>query len=139
VSDSYRRVGLERTGPGEFLITNDRGGSLRLGVEDADFTPVELFLASLAGCAAVTVEEVTGRRATPERFEVTAEGQKVRDAEGGRMTDLRLVFDVVFPDGEEGDAARAALPRTMAQTRDRICTVSNTVHRGAVVEYVERD
>lgn len=139
MSDTYRSVGLERTGPGEFLVTNERGGTLRLGGEHADFTPVELFLAALAGCAAVTVEEITGRRATPERFEVTAEGHKVRDAEGGRMTELRLVFDVVFPEGEDGDAARAVLPRTMAQTRDRICTVSNTVHRGAVVEYVERD
>ncbi len=47
------------------------------------------------------------------------------------MSGLRLVFDGVFPDGEDGDAARAVPPRTMAQTRDRICTVSNTVHRGA--------
>ena len=130
---------LKRTGAGEFQVTNDRGGVLRIGGEDADFTPVELFLASLAGCAADNVEEITGRRATPDRFEVIAEGHKIRDEQGGRLTDLRLVFDLLFPDGEDGDKARAVVPRTLAQTRDRICTVSNTVHRGAVVEYVERD
>jgi putative redox protein len=139
VSDTYRSVGLERTGPGEFLVTNVRGGTLRIGGEDADFTPVELFLASLAGCAAVTVEEITGRRAAPERFAMTAEGHKRRDDDGAHMTDLRLLFDLLFPEGEDGDAARAIVPRTIAQTRDRLCTVSGTVHRGTPVEYVEQD
>ncbi len=138
-AESYRAIELERVEAGEFRVTNSRGGTLRIGGDDADFTPVELFLASLAACASISVDQVTGRRAAPDRFRVTAEGHKVRDEQGGRMSDLRLLFDLVFPEGEDGDAARAVVPRTLAQTRDRICTVSNTVHRGAPVEYVEWD
>lgn len=40
-----------------------------------------------------------------------------------------------FADGPEGDAARDALPRAIAQSRDRLCTVSRTVQVGADVAY----
>lgn len=134
--DTLRGVALERTGPGAFRVTNERGGSLSVGGDDADFSPVELLLAALAGCAAVNVEEITSRRAEPTTFAVRAEGHKVRDEKGGRLVDLRLLFDTVFPAGEQGDAARAVLPRTVQQTHDRICTVSRTVALGTPVDYV---
>jgi putative redox protein len=137
--DSLRSVSLARVGPGAFRITNAAGGTLDVGVNDTDFSPVELLLAALAGCAAINVEELTGRRAEPSRFEVVAEGDKVRDETGGRMDDLRLVFDAVFPEGEAGDAARASLPRFLQQTHDRICTVSRTVGLGSDVAYVLAD
>ncbi len=137
--DTLRSVSLTRVGPAAFRITNAAGGTLDVGVADTDFSPVELLLASLAGCAAINVEELTGRRAEPTSFDVTAEGHKVRDDSGSRMADLRLVFDAVFPDGEAGDAARAILPRVMAQTHDRICTVSRTVGLGSDVAYVLPD
>lgn len=137
--DSLRSVSLTRVAPGAFRITNAAGGTLDVGVHDTDFTPVELLLAALAGCAAINVEELTGRRAEPTRFDVVAEGDKVRDETGGRMDDLRLVFDAVFPEGEAGDAARASLPRFLKQTHDRICTVSRTVGLGSDVAYVLAD
>ncbi|MDO9454821.1 OsmC family protein [Nocardioides sp.] len=133
--DASRSVHLTRVGPGAFRITNAAGGTLDVGVSDGDFSPVELLLAALAGCAAINVEELTGRRAEPSRFDVRAEGQKVRDESGGRMEDLRLVFDTVFPEGGGGDAARASLPRFLKQTHDRICTVSRTVGLGSDVSY----
>ncbi|MCW2813394.1 MAG: OsmC-like protein [Nocardioides sp.] len=133
--DTRRSVDLTRVGPGAFRITNAAGGTIDLGVTDTDFTPVELLLAALAGCAAINVEELTGRRAEPTSFGVLAEGHKVRDETGGRMQDLRLVFDAVFPEGEGGDAARASLPRFLQQTHDRICTVSRTVGLGSDVAY----
>ena len=43
--------------------------------------------------------------------------------------------DVQFPDGPEGDAARAVLPRAIAQSRDRLCTVSRTIQLGADVGF----
>ncbi|GAA5148605.1 OsmC family protein [Nocardioides marinquilinus] len=134
--DSFRSVRLHRTGPGAFRVTNDAGATIDIGGDEPTFSPVELLLAALAGCAAVNVEEITGRRAEPTGFEVTAEGHKVRDESGGRMSDLRLLFEVAFPDGEAGDAARAVLPRTVRQTHDRICTVSRTVSLGTEVDYV---
>lgn len=133
--DSLRSVSLARVGPGAFTITNAAGGTIDVGVRDTDFSPVELLLAALAGCAAINVEELSSRRAEPERFVVTAQGDKVRDETGGRMDDLRLLFDTVFPEGEAGDAARATLPRFLAQTHDRICTVSRTVGLGTDVSY----
>jgi len=139
MSDSLRHVRLTRVGAGGFQITNDAGGTIDVGLADSDFTPVELLLAALAGCAAINVEEITGRRATPDRFEVTASGDKVRDESGGRMENLQLLFDVVFPEGEGGDAARAILPRVVQQTHDRICTVSRTVASGSEVDYVLTD
>lgn len=134
-ADSLRSVNLTRVGPGAFRITNAAGGTLDVGVSDTDFSPVELLLAALAGCAAINVEELSSRRAEPVSFEVTAEGHKVRDETGGRMEDLRLLFDTVFPEGEGGDAARATLPRFIQQTHDRICTVSRTVGLGTDVSY----
>lgn len=133
--DSLRSVSLTRVGPGAFRLTNQAGGTLDVGVSDTDFTPVELLLAALAGCAAVNVEELTGRRAEPTRFDVVAEGHKVRDETGGRMEQLRLLFDTVFPEGDGGDRARADLPRFLQQTHDRICTVSRTVGLGSDVSY----
>lgn len=130
-----RNVTLTRVGDGAFRITNAAGGTLDVGVSETDFSPVELLLAALAGCAAINVEELTSRRAEPTSFEVVAQGSKVRDETGGRMDDLRLLFDTVFPEGEGGDAAREILPRVLRQTHDRICTVSRTVGLGTDVSY----
>ena len=60
-------------------------------------------------------------------------GEKVRDDHGNRLVDLRLTFDLTFPEGEAGDAARAVLPRALEMTHDRLCTVSRTVEVGTPV------
>lgn len=135
-SASWRGVEVTRTGDGQFQAVNERGAVVPLGSGDgSDFTPVELLLAALAGCAAVTVEEITSRRATPTSFVVAGEGHKIRDQGGNHMVDLRVSLDVVFPEGPDGDRAREALPRAVQQTHDRICTVSRTVSLGEPVEY----
>jgi putative redox protein len=136
-SDSWRSIGVTRTGPGRFEATNRRGGVLPFGSgDDDDFSPVELLLAALAGCAAVNVEEITSRRAIPTAFAVTGEGHKIRDDHGNRMVDLKVTLDITFPEGPDGDRAREILPRVVQQTHDRICTVSRTVGLGEPVEYV---
>jgi putative redox protein len=135
-SPSWRGIEVTRTGDGRFQAVNERGAVIPLASGDtSDFTPVELLLAALAGCAAVTVESITSRRATPTSFVVAAEGHKIRDDGGNRMVDLRVSLDVAFPDGPDGDSAREALPRAVQQTHDRICTVSRTVELGEPVEY----
>jgi uncharacterized OsmC-like protein len=133
--DTERTVELGRMGHGRYKATNVRGGVLPIGSgEDPDFTPVELLLAALAGCSAIDVDAITGKRATPTSFRVHARGDKVRDEHGNHLTNLQVVFDVVFPTGEGGDAARAVLPRAVEQSRDRLCTVSRTVALGTPVE-----
>ena len=133
-----RQVELTKIGAGRFKATNARGGAVTLGSgDDPDLTPVELLLAALAGCSAIDVDLITGKRAAPTSFHVGAEGVKVRDEQGNHLVDLRLTFEVRFPEGEAGDRAREVLPRSIAQSRDRLCTVGRTVQLGAPVEYVE--
>ncbi len=135
--DHHRAIALTQLADGRWRATNVRGGELVLGSggEDPTFTPVELLLAAIAGCSATDVDLITRKRSAAETFAVTADGEKVRDEGGNHLTDLALTFDVVFPAGEEGDAARAVLPRAVAQSRDRLCTVSRTVQLGEPVAY----
>ena len=127
-------------GEGRYKATNARGGVLPVGSgDDPDFTPVELLLAALAGCSAIDVDLITGKRAdATDLRRVSAEGNKIRDEQGNRLVDLRITFDVRFPEGEDGDRAREVLPRSIAQSRDRLCTVGRTVQVGAPIEYGER-
>jgi uncharacterized OsmC-like protein len=135
--ETLRSIALTKIGEARFKATNSRGGETFMGNggEDPDFTPVELLLAAIAACSAMDVDAITTKRAASTGFEVSAEGHKVRDDDGNHLTGLRLSFDVTFPDGPEGDAARDFLPRAMAMSRDRLCTVSRTVQLGAEITY----
>ena len=67
---SHRRVTLTRAEEGIYVARNSRGLELRFGSKDPDgFSPVELFMASLAACTAVDIDVVTGRRSAPDTFE----------------------------------------------------------------------
>jgi putative redox protein len=135
---SARRIDLTKMGEGRYKATNARGGVVSVGSGgDPDFTPVELLLAALAGCGAIDVDLITGKRADATSFAVIAEGDKIRDDQGNRLTDLKVTFEVRFPEGEDGDRAREALPRSIAQSRDRLCTVGRTLQVGGPIEYVE--
>ena len=133
--ESLRSVEIAKIGPGRFKATNERGGEtfFGLGGEDPDFTPIELLLAAIAGCGALDVEAITSKRIASTGFTVRAEGDKVRDESGNRLRDIRVTFDVTFPDGADGDVARDRLPGAIEMSRDRLCTVSRTVELGADV------
>lgn len=136
--ETLRSVDLVMMGAGRFKATNRRGGVLPIGPgEDPDFTPVELLLAALAGCGAIDLELVTGKRAPFEAFAARATGHKVRDEQGSHLVQLKVTFDVTFPAGEGGDQARAVVPRTLQQIEDRLCTVGRTVTLGEHVTYAE--
>jgi len=131
---TLRTVDLTRLGRGHYVATNVRGGRLEIGDGgDADFTPVELLLAAIAGCSAADVDFITSKRSEPDRFDVTMSGDKIRDGSGNRMTNLRLVFDIGFPADDGGVQAQGVLPRAVAQSHDRLCTVSRTVELGAAI------
>jgi uncharacterized OsmC-like protein len=138
-ADPHRSVELTRIGEHRYKATNRRGGVLPIGEgDDPDFTPVELLLAAIAGCAAIDVDYITGKRSAAETFDVHVEGDKVRDEQGNHLANLRVVFDVTFPDGEAGDAARGVLQSAIERSRDRICTVSRTVALPSPVEMGRR-
>ena len=135
--DTERSIALTRTGKARFRATNVRGGTLEFGEgDDADFTPVELLLVAIAGCSAIDVDYLTGKGVEPEAFDVAARADKIRDELGNRLTDIRIAFDVTFPAGADGDEALAKLPRAIAQSHDRLCTVTRTVVVGTPVESV---
>jgi putative redox protein len=130
----HRSVTVQRTAPGTYTATNERGGRISVGSSGgADFTPVELLLVAIGGCTAVDADLVTSRRAEPETFEVGIEADKVRDEHGNRLAGIEVTFRVVFPAGEQGDAARAVLPRVVSLSHDRLCTVSRTIELGTPI------
>lgn len=132
--DDVREVVVRRLSHANHEATNVRGGTLLMGTGDTDdFTPVELLLAAIAGCTGLDVDFITSRRAEPESFAVAIRGRKVRDDDGNHIEDLEVTFDVVFPVGPEGDAARGALPMAVFRSHDRLCTVSRTVELGAPI------
>jgi uncharacterized OsmC-like protein len=134
-SDSqHRGVRLERVEHSRYLAHNVRGGQLSIGTgQNTDFTPVELLLAAIGGCTAADVDALTSRRAEPESFEVLIDAEKVRDAGGNHLTDLRVTFRIRFGEGEQGDKAQALLPDAVQKSHDRLCTVSRTVELGTPI------
>lgn len=142
-ADTLRTVTLGRLDEGVYLARNARGGELRFGSKAGDdFTPVELLLAAVAGCSAVDVDVVTGRRSAAEQFEAAVQAHKVpMDGGGSILQDIEVTFTIRFPDGEAGDAARAILPRALKASHDRTCTVSRTIEAGVPVltRHVDHD
>jgi len=131
---AHRSVTVERVAQGVFTATNTRGGQLRFGTGgDTDFTPTELLLAAIAGCTAIDVDILTSRRAEPDGFSVRAEADKVRDAHGNRLTGIVVTYHIAFPDGADGDGARAILPDVVQKSHDRLCTVGRTVETGTPI------
>ena len=139
-ADSRRSISITRTSVGRYTAVNGRGGTLEFGTGDVDdFTPVELFLASIGGCTAVDVDILTTRRSEPDSFVVEVGGEKVRDEFGNQMEDLSVTFRVTFRDGQDGDAARALLPEAVKRSHDRLCTVSRTVELGTPIATLIED
>jgi putative redox protein len=129
-----RSVRIERTAAGRYVAHNPRGGKITVGTEPgADFTPVELLLAAIGGCTAIDVDIATSRHSQPAAFALAVTGDKIRDDDGNRMVNLTVSFEVSFPDGADGDAARKILPRAVRLSHDRLCTVSRTVELGTPV------
>ncbi|HSK32551.1 MAG TPA: OsmC family protein [Propionicimonas sp.] len=133
---NLRSVSLARTGPYTFEVVNARGTRLVLGEGDTShFTPIELLLAATAACSAMDVDHITSRRAEPEAFDVSVSAPKLHDELGNHLGELELDFRVTFPAGPDGDRARDMLARSLAQSRDRLCTVSRTVQLPTAVSY----
>jgi putative redox protein len=135
---SSRAVELTRLAKGRYRATNQYGDSLVFGEGGGDGTlsPVELLLAAMAGCTAIDVDYIVGKRAEPVACTIRSEGVKVRDEGGNHLTDLVITFDMRFDPGQAGAAAREVLPRALEQSNNRLCTVSRTIRLGADVRAV---
>lgn len=132
--DTHRQVTIERIANSTYTVTNDRGGQITIGSgAGTDFTPVDLLLAAIGGCTAIDVDILTSRRAEPDAFTIEVGAEKIRDRSGNHLTDITVTFKVAFPDGEDGDKARAILPDAVRQSHERLCTVSRTVELGTPI------
>jgi uncharacterized OsmC-like protein len=133
--DTERTVDIERVGLHKFRARNVRGGTLDFGDgSDIDFGPVELLLVAIAGCTGLDVEYITGKRAEPLVFRTPVRADKIRTDDGNRLTNIEVRFEVQFPEGDAGDAAREVLPSALQRSHDRLCTVSRTVELGTSVK-----
>jgi len=131
---THRSITIRRTAISEYTVTNSRDTWIRMGSGDTDdFTPVELLLAAIGGCTAVDVDLVTSRRAEPSQFEVEVGAEKVDAPGGNHLEDITVTFRVRFPEGENGDKARAVLPGIVRMSHDRLCTVGVTIERGTPI------
>lgn len=136
---SSRQVTLTRDDLGVYTATNSKGATLKFGHDEGLFGPVELLLAAVAGCSSIDVDMMTARRAEPDKFEVTSQADYVHDdAEGNVLENVRVVFDLVFPEGEDGDKARARVASALKISHDKECTVSRTIEAPTSVELVEK-
>jgi len=133
MADTLRSVRIERLGSGRYVAVNAQGARLEFGSGENDFSPVELLLAAIGGCTAIDADVATTRHSEPLRFDVVVQGDKIGDEQGHRMENLSVTFHVEFPADEEGDKARAILPRAVKLSHDRLCTVSRTVELGTPI------
>lgn len=131
---STRKVTLTRESEGVYIATNAAGVQLRFGPNADDaFGPVELLLAAVAGCSGVDVDVMTSRRAAPTKFEISSEADYVKNDDGNVLRNITVTFDLEFPEGEDGDKARARIAPAMKSAHDKTCTVSRTLEAGGEV------
>ncbi|MFD1149200.1 OsmC family protein [Saccharothrix hoggarensis] len=117
-------VEVRRVGQHDFVATNDRGASVRVGRKGAEgaFTPVELLLAAAAGCAVVTAETLITRR-VGEGLVARADDVRPEGAHELDAVPVTLDYDVSALDDEQ----RAALEAAVRRAIDQLCTVSRTL------------
>ncbi len=123
-------VTVTRDHLGAYVARNADGVEVSFG--QGGFSPVQLLLAALGGCAAVDVDHATSRHADPERFTVTVQATKVTEG-GNHLEDVSVTFDVAFGDGPGTDRARAVLPRAVQVTHESACTVSGSLEAATPV------
>lgn len=132
--ENLRSVDVNRVKKGVYQARNPQGATLTFGNDPGLFSSVELLLTAIAGCSGTDVDYITSKRAEPSSFELHVRGYKIRDEHANnRVTDITLSFDISFPEGEEGDAARGVLERAVQQSHDRLCSVSRTVELGTPI------
>ena len=124
----HRTVTVERITQGVFTKANTHGGQLRFGTAAIPTSPRPNCCWPQSPVARrSTFNILTSRRAEPDRFQVRADADKIRDAGGNRLTGIQVIFQIAFPGGARGDEARAILPDAVRKSHDRLCTVGRTV------------
>jgi uncharacterized OsmC-like protein len=125
-------VRIRRDAPAKFTATNGRGAQIKVGrsQDGADFSPVELLMAALGACAALSADHVISRRLGDDApIDVVVEAEK--DVEADRVTSVRTRFDLDMSVLSQAD--QDTLTKLIGRAVDRTCTVSHTVEPGVPV------
>jgi len=131
---SPRQITLTREAEGVYLARNAGGAEYRFGHNvDGALSSVELLMVAIAGCSSTDLDMMTSRRAEPTKFDVTVNADKVGGTSPAFLRDIEVLFDVAFPEGEDGDKARARVGAALKAAEEKTCTVSRTVSQGSPV------
>lgn len=131
---------VRRTGPYEFVATASSGAEVRMATKGTSvtavstegrvstepaFSPVELFLAALGGCAAFGVERFVTRRAgEPVQLDVHLTG----DLEGPTSSRLARITVTYAMATDDGPVPEGLLADAVHFAHTRSCTVSLALH-----------
>lgn len=130
-----RGVRVERTGFERYRVTTRAGAELEFGRGEGLVDPVDMLLAGLAGCMAVSIDKPLTRAAEPQRFDISVVADKLQDDSlATRLENLRLDFDLEFADWTRKQDPQAFVEKLLAVAHDTHCTVSRTLEAGAHVE-----
>jgi len=127
-------VGASLPGRGQGNVTARSGASLDLAgyASEGGMTPVELMDAALAGCLVLSVRIAARSFGWHERL-VSVKAD-VRHEKAPDEPSRVMAFDCAFE--IEGDFSPEERERLIAEAH-RLCTVGNTLERGAVIRDVE--
>ena len=130
---SPRSITVRRESEGVYIATNSAGAELRFGQADDAFGNVELLLAAVVGCSGTDLDVMTSRRAEPTAWSATVTADKVNEDGANSLRDIVVTFHVEFPEGEDGDKARARIEPALRAAHEKTCTVSRTIENGTTV------
>jgi putative redox protein len=128
-----RSVTLRRESEGVYIARNPEGAEVRFGNAPDALGNVELLLAALAGCSGTDLDVMTSRRAEPTEWSATVTADKVTADGANILRDIVVTFHVEFPEGADGDKARARIEPALKAAHEKSCTVSRTIEHGATV------
>ena len=121
---------IERTEPGIYVASNERGARVRVSKADTrhTFTPGELLQLAVATCAAVSSEANLVHH-LGEDFEATLTVEAVKNDAENRYDEIHTVFspDLSSLDPEKAERMVVRLEKLV----ERLCTVGRTVENSA--------
>ena len=129
-----RGVHVTRTGFETYRVTTRAGAQLEFGRGEGLVDPVDMLLAGLAGCMAVSIDKPLTRAGEPESFDIEVTADKLKDeAIATRLENLRLEFDVAMGEWTRKQDPQVFLEKLLHVAHDTHCTVSRTIEAGAGV------
>lgn len=120
-------IEIERVGDHEFVASNGRGATVRIGRkgQEGSFSPVELLVAAAAGCAVVTSETLILRRTGGD--ELSAVADAVQSESGNEVISIPVTLSYDLSSVDDPEALETVVRRAVEQ----FCTVTRTLKQSA--------